>query len=129
MKKVLLDTNVILRLLIGDVPEQLSEAKQLFKEVESGLTTGLISILVINELVWILENFYQKSRKDYLPLLQKLFSLKNLKILEIKKKDLLVIFKQMAETNLDFTDVYLWWLAQERKIKISSFDKKLLKIC
>lgn len=129
MKTVLIDTNVILRLLIGDIPEQLTKAKQIFKAVEEKSAVGLVSLLVVNELIWILETFYEKPKKEYLPLLKKLFSLKNLKIIEIKKRNLLMIFQQMEKTNLDFTDIYLWWLTCDRKIKLSSFDKKLFKIC
>jgi predicted nucleic acid-binding protein len=128
MKQILIDTNITLRLLIGDVPDQLTKAKLIFADIENAKIVGLISILVVNELIWILEYFYNKPRNEYLPLLSKLFSLKNIKTLEIKKPLLFQIFNKMEKYKLDFTDIYLWFLSQEKAIKISTFDKKLLKL-
>jgi len=126
-KSVLIDTNFILRLLLKDIPSQFKKSRQLFKEIEDGEVFGLISILVINELIWILENFYEKERKDFIPQVLKVLSLKKIKILEIKKKDLIFILEKMMEENLDFTDLYLLYLKKQSKHDIASFDKKLLK--
>lgn len=130
MKKIeifLIDTNIILRFLIGDVPTQLEKAKKLFKRVEDKEVIGLMSILVINELLWILEHFYNKERKEFIPQILKLLSLKDIKILEIKKSDLIIILENMEETNLDFTDLYLLHLGKKAGQQIFSFDKKLVK--
>jgi len=126
-QSVLIDTNFILRLLLKDIPSQFKKSKQLFKKIEDNRFIGLVSILVINELIWILENFYEKKRKDFIPQVLKVLSLKRIKVLEIKKKELIFILEKMIEKNLDFTDMYLLYFGRELKHDVASFDKKLVK--
>lgn len=127
IKKILIDTNFILRPLNNDIPSQVKESRQILKKIEKGKIIGIVSILVINELIWILQRFYKKKRKEFIPKIMELLSLKNIKIFEIKKNELMMILKQMMEINLDFTDLYLLYFSKELKHKIVSFDKKLLK--
>lgn len=127
MRICLLDTNYILRFLLGDIPSQARRAKRTFSQIEERKQTGYVSVLVVNELTWILENFYEKKRKDYLPQLISLISLKGIRVLEIKKEELIFILKMALEKNLDFTDLYLKYFARASKVKVASFDKKLLK--
>ena len=126
MKKVLIDTNFILRFLLGDIPSQAKKAKKLFVAIEKEKTEGIISLLVINELIWILEHFYKQKRQDYLLHIIQLLSLKKIKILEVKKMFLMKILEEMKAVNLDFTDLYLVFLAKEKNYFLKSFDKKLL---
>lgn len=121
----LIDTNIILRLLTGDIPSQADEAKKLFKQIEEKKITGIVSILVVNELVWILERFYNQKKQDYIPSVLKLLSIKNIKILEVRKQQLVEILEEMATSNLDFTDLYLLNLKKNSNWKIASFDKKV----
>lgn len=127
IRKFLIDTNFILRPLNNDIPSQVEKSRQIFKKIEEKKAIGIVSILVINELVWILQSFYKKKRKEFIPKILKLLSLKNIKILEVKKSELIKILEQMIEVNLDFTDLYLLYFSKELNYKISSFDKKLLK--
>lgn len=128
MKKAyLIDTNFILRLLLGDIPPQLIKAERLFKKIEEKKAIGWVSLLVFNELIWILENFYEKKRSEFIPLVLRLISLKNIKVVEIKKSELVLILKAMERTRLDFTDLYLSSLAQKSQHNLASFDRKLLK--
>jgi predicted nucleic acid-binding protein len=127
-RKFLIDTNFILRPLTNDIPSQVEKSRKILEKIEEKKIIGIISILVINELIWILKRFYKKRGKDYIPEIIKLLSLKNIKILEIKKRELVYILEQMIKTNLDFTDLYLLYFGKELKYKIASFDKKLLKL-
>lgn len=126
-KAVLIDTNIILRLLIGDVLPQLEKSRKIFQKIEEKKASGSVSILVINELIWILEHFYEKKRQDFIPQILKLISLKNIKILEIKKKELILILRKFEKTSFDFTDLYLFYFAEKLNSQLISFDKKLLK--
>ena len=93
--------------------------------IEKGEAAGLVSVLVINELIWVLEGFYEQKRKDYLTSVLKLIYLKKIKIMEIKKKDLLVILERLGKTGFDFTDLYLAHQSKLLKAGLSTFDKKL----
>ena len=121
MKELLLDTNVFVRFLIKDIPSQFKKAERVFERIEKGEIKGLVSVLVINETVWILENYYELKREIYLPPLLKLLLLKNLKIIEIKKSLIIKTLEEMLKQKFDFTDIYLSQIAKDKKI--FSFDK------
>ena len=123
MKELVLDTNIFIRYLIEDIPFQYKESRKIFEAIENGTLKGLVSILVVNETIWILENYYEIKRSVYIPKLLQIFALKNLKFIEIAKEVLSLILKSMEASRLDFTDLYL--LHTSKKEKIASFDKDL----
>lgn len=63
MKKIAgsLDTNVLLRLLLNDIPEQHAAAKRLIQEAESQLVVTDIAMI---ELVFVLERYYVLTREQ-----------------------------------------------------------------
>lgn len=124
MEKIV-DTNILVRLFIRDIPEQTEIAKNFFRQVELSKAQAQISLLVLNELIWILANYYKLQRKDYVPQLLKILALKQVKILEVKKSLILGVLHQMQKTNIDFTDLYLLNIAS--KEQIFSFDKDFKK--
>lgn len=126
MNEVILDTNIFIRFLVKDVSSQLENARRIFEEIEKGKIKGLVSVLVINEIIWILENFYEIERKVYIPKLLTLLSLKYLKIIEVKKGLIAKILQKMQEKKYDFTDIYLSEIQEKRRI--FSFDKDLEKL-
>src|SRR3990167_8760137 len=99
---VLIDTNIFVRLITVDTEHLYIDSLKLVRKVEKGEETGLISVLVINELVWILENFYHLKKEDYIPKVLKLLSIKGMKILETRKKHVVEALELMLKKNLDF---------------------------
>lgn len=126
MKQVVIDTNIFIRLLTKDIKTQFEKAQALFTRIEKQEIQGLVSILVLNEIIWIAENFYNLKRSDYLPQLFKLLALKNLKITEVKKAKIIAILELMRTNKLDFTDVYLSQTAGTNEI--FSFDRDIAKL-
>lgn len=122
MTKYFLDTNIFIRFLVKDVKPQFEKSKAIFKAIEEEKFTASVSVLVINETVWILENFYEIPRRKYIPELTKILTLKNLKSVEMNKSDLFGILSGMVQEKLDFTDLYLISLAKKND-RIVSFDK------
>lgn len=122
-----IDTNFVLRLLLNDIPSQTAIAQKLFEEINQGKIKGMISLLVLGEIIWVFENFYKRKRLDFIPMLSQLISLKHIQIIEINKHDVLVILDTMLKSNLDLTDLYLLHFGKRREIEIASFDKNLLK--
>lgn len=94
--------------------------------VEKGKCMGYISILVVDELIWVMEQYYGFKRSEYIPKLNQIFALNNVKIIETKKDIILSIFQKMEKTNIDFTDYYLATLTAQTPIL--SFDKDFEKI-
>ena len=126
MEEIIIDTNIFVRHITDDVKSQSKEATRIFKQIEQGLFKGIVSLLVINELIWILDKFYKISRKTYIPGLLKILALRNLEILETDKSELMEILDQIQSRKIDFTDFYLFSIAGSRRI--ISFDKDFLKL-
>jgi len=58
-----LDTNILLRHLLGDVPEQSTRARALLKRVEGGHRVRVTESVVF-EVVFTLQRTYKKSRQE-----------------------------------------------------------------
>lgn len=126
MKKIYIDSNIFIRLLTSDVKNQFLEAYDLLKKIENTQIRGSVSILVINEVIWILENYYELKRNKFMKELVKLLALKNIQIVEIRKERIMQILSLMVINNIDFTDLYLKEIAG--KEQIFSFDRDFQKI-
>ena len=126
MKSLVIDSNVLLRFILRDIEDQYEVARKVFEEIEGEKMIGRISILVIGELIWILERFYDQDRKVFIPKIISLLSLKNIRIIEAKKElvmDALAIF---SSRKVDFTDVYLSKIVTKKEI--FSFDRDFKKL-
>lgn len=126
MIQAVLDTNIFIRFLIKDIESQFKQAKEIFEKIEKGKIKAKISILVINETIWILENYYELKREIYLSHLLKLLALKNLKIIEAKKTLIISVLKLMQKEKFDFTDIYLSQLSKPEEL--CSFDKDFKRL-
>jgi len=56
-----IDTNVLIRYLIKDDPEQTGKAVSLFRSFSS-TNKGFISLVVIVESIWVLESVYKQDK-------------------------------------------------------------------
>lgn len=126
MKTIVLDTNVFIRFLIKDIAAQFEKAKEVFTSIEDGNVSATVSILVVNEIIWIMDNYYEIKRDIYIPQVLKLLALKHMKTMEIKKHMLVTILRILEHRNVDFTDVYLARVADGRSIV--SFDKDIVRL-
>lgn len=126
MQQLIIDTNILARLLVGNVRDQQVRAEKILQQIESGEALGEISILVINELIWVMEGYYGLERKIYFDKFQTILGLRGITIKELKKETFLKIMSEFSNSKLDFTDLYLLH-AKKSNQKIISFDKELLK--
>lgn len=126
MKEIILDTNVLARYLLADIPLQYKQAIDVFTRIEKGEVRGLISILVIDELIWALGNYYSLKRKDYLSSILKILFLNKIETIEVKKEVIINVLEKMKRKDIDFTDIYLNQIASNRLIL--SFDKDFEKL-
>lgn len=126
MKIIIIDTNIIVRLLVRDNLSQFEQAKQIINDIEKGNSKGNISLLVIHELIWILEHYYKIKRTIFIPQILKLLSLRNIKIIEIDKSALTHVLKDFQSHTIDFTDIYLLYMVKTiHKSTLTTFDKDI----
>ena len=119
----LLDTNIILRFLVGDNKPQQKEASDIFKEAENGKRKILVKPLVVAEACFVLESFYKKTKDEIAESMEVFLSQKWLKVED--RQPLLVMWQWYRE-NLHFVDSYLLACVELNKSKILTFDKGLL---
>jgi predicted nucleic-acid-binding protein len=81
-----LDTNILVRYLTQDDPDQSRTAS---KEIEKGLSAEhmfFIADIVMCELVWVLETAYRYDRREIVPVLENILRTKQF---QFENKDLL----------------------------------------
>lgn len=102
-----LDTNIIIRYLTQDNPDQSQRARKLFEEVEQGEITLATTEAVITETVHVLSSkaLYNLTRPDIRRHVSNILSLKGLKIAH--KGSYLRALDIYASSNLDFVDALI----------------------
>lgn len=81
-----LDTNILVRYLTQDDPDQSRKASL---EMEKGLSVGhmfFITDIVMCEMVWVLETAYEYDRREIIPVLENILRTKQF---QFENKDLL----------------------------------------
>ncbi|MEB3338981.1 MAG: PIN domain-containing protein [Leptolyngbyaceae bacterium] len=122
-EKVFVDTNLFLRYLTNDVPEQADHVEDLLQRAAKGELVLVTSAMVIAEIVWTLASFYKLSREQ---IRDNLLAILNTPGLEVAEADLLLqAISDYVAKNVDFIDAYnvAWMMQQELKIAYS-FDRK-----
>ncbi len=118
-----LDTNVLLRLVVNDVPEQHEASKALFRR-----TTGrlLVSDAALIEMVFALGRYYLLSRTQIREAVIGLMAQPKIHASGALFKDALALF--VKHPKLSFEDCYLAVSAQATDaLPLWTFDEKLAK--
>jgi predicted nucleic acid-binding protein len=127
MSERFLDTNIFLRHLLGDVPEQSHRASAYFEAIEQGAARARISDIVVFEVVFTLERGYRRSKAEIQSVLLPLLELPGI-VLPGKRK-FREVFGIYVEKNIPFADAY--HAVMMRKLALSevvSFDRDFDRI-
>ena len=117
------DTNLFLRYLTNDVPAQADAVEALLRRAQTGELVLVTTALVIAEIVWTLEAYYQLSRDE---VKTKTLAILNTPGLEVAESELLLqAARWYGEKNVDFIDAYnaAWLLANDIPMAYT-FDRK-----
>ena len=119
----LLDTNVLIRHLTGDPPEMAARAS-------AYLLSGrdlVLSDLVVAEIVYVLESFYQQTRQQVAGLVAAVVSSSRY---QVQDRDLLIRSIEIyLDHRIDFTEAYLAATAEKVGItEIASFDRAIDRV-
>jgi predicted nucleic-acid-binding protein len=117
------DTNLFLRFLTNDVPVQADAVEKLLRQAEQNKLHLVTNSMVIAEIVWTLESYYESERED---IQNKVLAILNTSGLQIPESDLILkAIIWYAEKNVDFIDAYnAAWMDQEGITTIYTFDQK-----
>ena len=122
-KKVVIDTNLLVRYLINDDQKKAEAVDNLLDKAMKGEVRIVVPSVVIAELVWVLESFYQMKAAAILELVEAIVNTSGLDVID--KSMVISALRLYKNRNIDFIDAWIIEFAKERGIKtIYTFDKK-----
>lgn len=122
-KKVVIDTNLLVRYLINDDQKKAAAVDNLLDKAINGEVKIIVPSVVIAELVWVLESFYQLKPDAILELVEGIVNTSGLDVTD--KSTVISALRLYKNRNIDFIDAWIIEFAKERDIKtIYTFDKK-----
>lgn len=121
----LIDTNLIVRYLVQDHETHARAAERLFESCDRGDAVIVILPVVLAECVFVLDSFYDRSRRDIASALSRLISSPNV---EVERRELyLDAFDRYARTKIHFVDCILAANAAADGLPIATFDRDFRK--
>lgn len=118
-----IDTNILVRFLVGDDPDQAQVVYNLFKKTELNKTELFVSLLVVLELLWVLESVYQIERKDIIDSLADLILMPILKFENIEAIQKFIIAAK--NSKYDLSDLLIAHASSSYGCEaVFTFDKK-----
>lgn len=124
---LLIDTNVIVRYLIGDQPEHLAKATTLFTQVEQSDCEVIILDSVIMEAFFVLNKFYQLPKVEVIEDLKNILAFAG--VINDDKFQIIETLNLVLYKNIDFVDALLCVKSKLYELELFSFDERLNKRC
>ena len=121
MIKYLLDTNVLIRFLLGDHAKHSPAARALFTDACDGRCVLILTEVAVAESVWVLHSFYNIEREKITEGLGKVILSAGVRCL--RRDQILDALDRFASTKCDFLDCYLAALAASSGDRVATFDK------
>jgi len=125
-KVSLLDTNVILRFVLGDDATQSPKAHGFMKRLESGSEVAELEDIVLAETVWVLEKRARVPRFEIARTLSDFLVFQGIRYRG--KRTGLQALTFFGSTNCDIADCLLAARAKSRRAKVVSFDNDFKKL-
>jgi predicted nucleic acid-binding protein len=122
-----LDTNILLRHLLQDVPEQSTRASAYIRRIEQGAQRVRLADTVIFEAVFTLQRTYRVPRAEIAAALLPLIELPG--VVLPGKRRFRTAFAHYVDRNIAFGDAYHAALMQSlRLVEIVTFDRELDRV-
>jgi len=122
---ILLDTNIVIRLLARDNEEQFVIVEQFFKELELGRKSATLLEIIIGEIIYVLKSVYKQKKDLIRSQLELIFGYEYLHIEnEYIMREALKVY---ALKNIDFADAILCVKKKLEGYEVMSFDKDIKK--
>jgi predicted nucleic acid-binding protein len=117
------DTNVLVRHLTGDPPEQAAKASKFLAAADELLLVDL----VVAEVIYVLESFYEVPRARVAELVRAIIAFPAIVVLDAVM--LLRALEVYETARLDFADAYLVAQAERSGVgAVASFDKAIDRV-
>lgn len=124
MKQEILDTNVLVRFLVGDNQKQRAQAEQWFKEAEARKRRVVVTPIVVAETAFVLESFYHKSRVE---IARSLLVFISQHWFDVRDREILLRLWTWYEQGFHFVDSFLLAWSQVNDGRVLTFDADIRK--
>lgn len=121
----LVDTNVILRYLLGDHSEFSPKAEVFLLDVSQGVKKAEIPEVVIVECIYVMEKYYEIPKNEIVDKLSRILNFSG--IVNPDRPEILKALLKYENSNTDIVDCILAAHSSPEKIVIS-FDKGMKKL-
>ena len=122
---ILLDTNIVIRLLVRDNEEQFIIAEAFFKDLELGRKSAILLEIIVGEIIYVLKSVYKQKKALIKSQLELLFEYD---YLHIENRYIMrEALKVYTLKNIDFADAILCAKNKLEGHEVFSFDKDIRK--
>ena len=123
----LIDTNIIIRFLVGDHEKHLVESTRIFEDIESGQLEVEILDVVLMEAFFVLIKFYELPKAEVVADLKAILAMEG--IINSNKVILFEALSMFLEKNMDFVDALICTKTKLQGYEWLSFDQDVNKNC
>lgn len=123
----LIDTNIVIRYLLGDHAELSPQATEIFDKVEQAALQVVILDSVIMEAFFVLHKFYQQPKAEVIDDLKTILAFNG--VINDDKFQIIEALNIVLYKNLDFVDALLCVKSKYYGFELLTFDEKLKKRC
>lgn len=123
--RYLVDTNILLRFLSGEPPNQAEAARRLFEAAAAGTVILEVSPVIVAEVMYTLTSFYRVDRTEAATNLAALVRRRGVKVGDADQ--VFGALKRLEKFNVGFGDAFLAAGAAERGVSMASFDRDIDK--
>ena len=126
MREQIVDTNILLRFLLNDVPKQTEEAKLKIEQAKAGKLKLVVPQIVIFEIIFALTKIYGFEKNKVIDVIRVLI---NSDYLEVESRDILYVALDLFRLSaISFVDCFIASYAKSRNVEVLTFDKDLNKL-
>jgi predicted nucleic-acid-binding protein len=119
---IFIDSNIFLRYFEREDEQSYRKSERVFSKIVNGNITGISTSLVIAEVVWVLQRFYNWNRKEIYNNIELILKTPNIRFKE--RSILRSAISLYGDGNIDFIDAYNYFYMKANGVsEIYSFDK------
>lgn len=126
--KYFIDSNIFLRVLVKENENFFQDCFALLKQIEERKIKAITSVLILAEIDWVLEGFYQFSKERAIEAIEGILKLKGLKFVD--SFDFSLFLHYYGKNKVKFVDALIASekIFSKENIKIISYDKDFDKL-
>jgi len=128
--KYFIDSNIFLRVLVKENEKVFQDCFALLKKIEGKKIKAITSVLILAEIDWVLEGFYQFSKERAIEAIEGILKLKGLKFVDSFNFSLFLYY--YGKNSVKFIDALIAsekvFCKDKEKVAIISYDKDFTRL-